>query len=788
MKNKIFNIFTFIIINLILIQYSVSDEINFEANIIELLDKDKKIVAKKNVKILTDSEIITSEEMVYSKDTGIAELKGNLLLKKLDNSLKIYSDELIYKKKVEEITLKKNVLIELNQKYKFKTDTAQYYKLKNKITVDNPSTISDNLGNSIYAKKSIFSIDEKLLKIKSVKMQDVENNVYYFENAIINFKRNEIIGDNVKIDFVKKSFGNEQNDPRLRGNYVFRDKNSTVIKRGVFTTCKKDGNCPPWQFKAGEIKHDKLKKTIYYKNAWLEIYDKPVFYFPKFFHPDPTVERQSGFLFPKIKSSSSHGDSLSIPYYKVISENKDFTFTPKIYTDNKALFQNEYRQVNKNSSHILDFSLNRDNSSSKTHFFSNSLAKINFLNFESSELEINIETSSNNNYLKSHKIKSEITNNNSLLNSFISLKANTEDLFIETKFEAYEDLTAENDSDKYQYLLPGFELSKNFNNNFTLLTNGYHKNYDTNVFEKVLINDLKFSSLPKINSKGFVNKLDILLKNVTTDSKNSNEYTNDFRSQNFGSMLYDISYPMRNIGNNYKNLLTGKASIMYSPNKNKNLQDLDRKLNISNIFSHNRLGLTDSVEGGQSLTLGVEYELIDKSKNSILKGGLATVLRDRNETLPTKSTLNNKSSDLIGSINFKPKEEINLNYNFSVDNNLESTNYNFLSADLTVNKFVTTFEYLQEDDEVGTENYYSGEMQLLFNESNSLKYRTRRNKKTDLTEYYNLIYEYKNDCLTAAIQYNKDYYSDKDLEPNEEIFFSISIVPFSSVNSPSKRK
>ena len=61
-----------------------------------------------------------------------------------------------------------------------------------------------------------------------------------------------------------------------------------------------------------------------------------------------------------------------------------------------------------------------------------------------------------------------------------------------------------------------------------------------------------------------------------------------------------------------------------------------------------------------------------------------------------------------------------------------------------------------------------------------MKYRTRRNKKTDLTEYYNLIYEYKNDCLTAAIQY-MNYYSDKDLKPNEEIF-SISIVPFSKIN------
>ena len=59
-------------------------------------------------------------------------------------------------------------------------------------------------------------------------------------------------------------------------------------------------------------------------------------------------------------------------------------------------------------------------------------------------LEFNIETTSNDNYLKSHKIKSEITNNNSLLNSFLSIKGNNKDLYIEAKVEAYEDLTKEN--------------------------------------------------------------------------------------------------------------------------------------------------------------------------------------------------------------------------------------------------------------------------------------------------------------------------------------------------------
>ena len=788
MKSKFNKIIIILIINLIYALNSNSEEINFEAGVIEFLDNDKKIIAKDNVKILTDKEIITSDEMIYYKDAGVAEARGNLLLKKLDNSLNIFGDELIYKKKIEEITLKKNVLIELKNKFEFKTENAIYNKLENEIIIEKPLTIKDKLGNSISSKKSIFLIDEELLKIRSVKMRDLQKNNYFFENAIINFKTNELIGDNIKIDFFKNSFGNEKNDPRLKGNYFYTDNNYTSIKKGVFTTCKKNDDCPPWQFKAEEINHDKIKKTIYYKNAWLEIYDKPVIYFPRFFHPDPSVKRQSGFLIPQIESSSSHGDSLSVPYYKVISDNKDFTFTPKIYTDNKGLFQNEYRQVNKNSYHIADFSLNRDNDNSKSHFFSSSLANLNLSNFDNSEFEIHIETTSNNNYLKSHKIKSKITNNNSLLNSFLRFMVNTDDIFFETKFEAYEDLTKDNNNDKFEFVLPEFELSKSFNNNLSFISNGYLKNYDTNVFEKVLINNLKFSSNPKINSKGFVNKLNLLIKNVNSDSENSKEYNNKFRSQNFGSILYDISYPMRNIKNGYKNLLTSKASIMYSPNKNKNLQNLDRRLNISNIFSHNRLSLNDSVEGGQSLALGFEYELLNKVNSSILKGGLASVLRDKNESLPTKSTLNNKSSDFVGFFNFTPKDNFNLNYNFSIDNNLESTNYNFLSTDLTVNKFVTKFEYLQEDDEVGTENYYSGEIKLLLSENNSLKYRTRRNKKTDLTEYYNLIYEYKNDCLTAALQYNKDYYSDKDLKPNEEIFFSISILPFSTINSPSKRK
>ena len=791
MRNKLKILVFLLFINLSISSYLIAEEINFEANSIELIDKDKRIIAKKNIKIFNEKETIYADEMDYDKQKQIIKAKGNIRIENLAQNLKILGDELTYFKKQERIILNKNVKINYDRKLSFNTNEVVYDKNKNQIIVNSASYIEDDFGNKISSDKSKFLLNEGLLKVNSVEMTDEINNKYFFKNAMINFNSDEIIADGIKIDFFKTSFGNKDNDPRLRGNYFYSNNNQSLIKKGVFTTCKKNRDkCPPWQFKAHEIKHDKSKKTIYYKNAWLEIYDKPVIYFPKFFHPDPTVKRQSGFLMPKFESSSSLGDSLTLPYFKVISDNKDLTFKPKFYNDSEGLFQNEYRQENKNSSHISDFGIKKGKTNSKSHFFSNTLANLKLSYFENSQLEINIETTSNDNYLKSHKIKSKITNSNSLLNSFLLFRANKQNLSVEAKVESYEDLTKESSSDKYQYLLPSFEISKNFNNNLNLVSNGYHKNYDTNIFEKVLINDLKYTSIPKINSNGFVNKFNLVFKNVTTEGDNSNEHSNDFRSQNYGSILYDIAYPMKKEGLNFDKFLSGKASLIYSPNKNKNLKDLDRKIDFKNVFSQNRLGLNDSLEGGQSLTLGGEFKILDNQRNNnILTAGLASVLRDKNDKkLPKTSTLNNKSSDIIGSFTFRPNKSFDIDYNFSVDNDLKSTNYNSIKANLTINKFVTTFEFLQEDDEIGDENHYSNEFKLMLNDSNSLKYRTRRNKKTDLTEYYNLIYEYKNDCLTAAIQYNKDYYSDKDLRPNEEIFFSISILPFSSINSPSKRK
>ena len=65
-------------------------------------------------------------------------------------------------------------------------------------------------------------------------------------------------------------------------------------------------------------------------------------------------------------------------------------------------------------------------------------------------------------------------------------------------------------------------------------------------------------------------------------------------------------------------------------------------------------------------------------------------------------------------------------------------------------------------------------------EENSFSFNTRRNRKINLTEYYDLVYQYRNDCLVAGIKYNKTYYSDCDLKPSENLLFTISLVPLTT--------
>ena len=150
--------------------------------------------------------------------------------------------------------------------------------------------------------------------------------------------------------------------------------------------------------------------------------------------------------------------------------------------------------------------------------------------------------------------------------------------------------------------------------------------------------------------------------------------------------------------------------------------------------------------------------------------------------------MNNKVSDLFGDIKLNTNKYLDFGYNFSLDNDFKTLNYNMIESTLSINNFITTFEFLEENNALGSTSYLLNETSLALNNNSKILFRERKNKETDLKEFYNIMYQYENDCLVASLEYNKDYYSDRDLKPTKELFFSLTIVPLSTFNTPTLSK
>ena len=775
---------------------SFEHELIFDTSEIEILENGNVINATNgNVFSKKDNLKIDGKEFKYDKKLLILETSEGLITL-LDSNTKIKADKFEYNQNLSTVEAFGNVEIEdLNNNVLINTQNIFYDINNGIIRSGTESSIKDDLGNFFLTKNFSFLINDDLIKLNKTKITDVQKNIFFIEKSYINLNSKKLIGKDIIINFDNTSF-QKDNEPRLSGNSISVVKDQSIITKGVFTTCKKNDDCPPWQLTADEIKHDKNKKTINYKKAWLKLYDVPVFYFPRFFHPDPSVKRQSGFLMPSFQDSTSLGSSFAIPYYNAVSENKDITFTPRFFSSEKFLLQTEYREVNKYTEHVVDLSFVQDkNSSNKSHFFTKNTKKLNLSDFVESEINTQFQYSSDETYLKTYALKSPIINNTNVLNSSFDFSAYREDLDFNVNFQIYENLELA-DSDKYEYIYPNYNYVKKIQNDFNLGGNltykssGNQKHYATNTFDKLIVNDLLFDSNSTYTNNGFKGDYNVIIKNANIHNNKPNN--NKQRNNKLATMFqYNVSYPLQELSESYKNILNPKISLKFSPNKTNDMSKDSRRIDVNNIYSFNRLSTNETVESGTSVVYGADFIKTNKLDEEILSLKIANSIRLKEDNkLPDDSNLNKKMSDIVGNIKFSPSEMLEFNYDFSIDENLKDNSYQLLSSEISLNNFVTTFEYLNDNSPINSNSYLSNKTSYFINESKSknLSFETRINKETQITEFYNLIYQYSTDCLVAAVQYNKDYYSNKDLKPDEKLYFELTIIPFGETSSPNLYK
>ena len=315
----------------------------------------------------------------------------------------------------------------------------------------------------------------------------------------------EILGSDSKSYLNNEEFKiNEKNKPRIFSNTINLKKEKSIFEKSVFTLCnyRKNDGCPPWQIQSKKMLHDNVKKTIYYENAVVKVYNIPIFFFPRLSHPDPTIKRRSGFLPPTLYDTKNLGSGISIPYFFDLGDDKNFTFTNRLYLTENPLFLGEYHQAFMDTNLMLDFGFTqgyRKTSSKKTaveksHFFSKFVKNFNDSNNHENTFELNLQEVSNDKYLKLYKIDSNLIDYNvETLENSIKFTQERDNLFFGFNASVFETLK-DNHEDKYEYIFPELTLDKKLisDENFGYLelqSNYKVHNYETNKLTNFLVND-----------------------------------------------------------------------------------------------------------------------------------------------------------------------------------------------------------------------------------------------------------------------------------------------------------
>ena len=122
---------------------------------------------------------------------------------------------------------------------------------------------------------------------------------------------------------------------QLASNQIDRvDGRYTQLYQVAATSCQvcADGETPLWEIRARRVVHDQDERQLYFDDAVFRVVGIPILYLPQMRLPDPTLQRATGLLTPRIPSNDSLGTGIKLPYFIRLGDHRDLTLTPYLST------------------------------------------------------------------------------------------------------------------------------------------------------------------------------------------------------------------------------------------------------------------------------------------------------------------------------------------------------------------------------------------------------------------------------------------------------------------------
>jgi LPS-assembly protein len=578
--------------------------------------------------------------------------------------------------------------------------------------------------------------------------------------------------------------------------------NTSILKSGVFSPCElcreDPTRAPLWQIKAAEVEHDQSAKVIRYRDAWMEIFGIPIIYVPYFEHPDPTVDRQSGFLAPTFGASEVLGSTYQQPYFWAISEDKDFTFSPIFTTKRGIVGAGKYREVFPNGTVTLhgsatitdrekiDESIESD--VLRGHIDGTARFDIN----DSYRMGVDVQRATDDTYTRLYNFSTEQD-----LTSRAFIEGFNGRNYLAVNNYLYQGLrSADEDTElpiihplaEYSYMSdPGVAGGK-YTLDASLLALTRSEGRDSRRLSVALGWEIPYTGpagdvynlVARVQGDGYwVDGVD-----PSGDAANpANATESGITGRLFPQVALQWRYPWVRHSNTTHQVVEPIAQVVFAPNGSNpgeipNEDSQDFEFDDTNLFSINRFTGVDRVSPGSRVDYGLKWTVTSDGAGwaSAFVGQSYRLRRD--SVFEEGSGVEDNLSDIVGRLEVKPSDALDLRYRFRIDKDDFSARRNEFDLGVGPPALNLDLGYVLIDPDAQADEF-GGREELTWRLSSRLsKYWSafgsmRMDLEAEETREANIGLTYDDECFMIQTVGRRSFFSDREIEPEDSVYVNI---------------
>ncbi len=592
---------------------------------------------------------------------------------------------------------------------------------------------------------------------------------------------------------------------------VRTEGNRTELTKAVYSPCElcesDPTKAPLWQLKARKVVHDQEEQTVTYRDATFEVFGLPLFYTPYFSHPDPTVDRKTGFLAPTFGSSGQLGLTAEVPFFIVIDDTSDATIAPIFTTKELPVLQGEYRKILPQGNFIFSGSgtiadrVNDDGSTTNNAFRGHLRTRLDYNFNPTYRGGIQIDTTTDDTYLRTYDLGTPST-----LFSEAFIEGFKGRDYVTARLFGFQGLSSEDNTEEIPIALPYLELSHVSDP----LVFGSVFNFDANLVDLVRIEGRDTRRAHVMGQWNLPYTSPIGDQYLFRASVQADGYwVNDFDPDDAGNVNPDDG------GTELAGRIHPQAALMWSypwvadlgtwqtvfepivqgvlatrdnnPERIPNEDSQDLEFDDTNLFAMNRFPGVDRVQPGPRVDYGAEWSLLAPEGGEVrfLVGQSYRPFDDKG-VYPTGSGLETNISNLVGGLRASPAPWLDATWRFSVDTGSGSFDRNEIGFSAGVPKLRLNVEYLQADALLNDqdEEILEGRNQITVGLSSrvSENWFAYGSHLQDIEDNRALRtrggIRYEDECIVVEAVFERSRFDDRELDPDNSFYIKVSLRSF----------